>query len=199
MSSPPPRSTRAPLLAAKSAEESEAVMTQLILPTDANVLNAAFGGKVMEWIDICGAVAAQRHCRQVVVTASMDDLHFHAPIRVGWIVTLRARVLAAFNTSMEVGVVVTAEDPFTGAQRIATSALLTFVALGPDGSKTAVPPLALTTAADRHSYAAAQARRSERMERSKRDEAAPWRRVFEATPKTSGRSRKRTSRSGSRT
>jgi hypothetical protein len=87
--------------AAKSPRESEVVMTQLILPSDANNLNSAFGGKVMEWIDICGAVAAQRHCRQVVVTASMDDLHFHAPIRVGWIALLRSRVLAAFRTYLE--------------------------------------------------------------------------------------------------
>ena len=75
-------------LPAKSARESEVGMTQMILPSDANSVNSAFGGKVMEWIDICGAVAAQRHCRQVVVTASMDDLHFHAPIKVGWTVTL---------------------------------------------------------------------------------------------------------------
>src|SRR5712664_2873037 len=76
-------------LAPKSPRDSEVVMTQMMLPPDANPLNAAFGGKVMEWIDICGGIAAQRHCRKVVVTASMDALHFHAPIRVGWIVTLR--------------------------------------------------------------------------------------------------------------
>ncbi|HSP77525.1 MAG TPA: hotdog domain-containing protein, partial [Myxococcaceae bacterium] len=76
-----------PELAPKSPRESEVVMTQMILPSDATPVNAAFGGKVMEWIDICAAVAAQRHCRQVVVTASMDDLHFHSPIKVGWTVT----------------------------------------------------------------------------------------------------------------
>ena len=100
--------------APKSPRESEVVMTQMILPSDANPLNAAFGGRVMEWIDICGAVSAQRHCRHAVVTASMDDLHFHAAVRVGWIVTLRARVLAAFRSSMEVGVTVTAENPLSG-------------------------------------------------------------------------------------
>src|SRR6266849_6095665 len=116
------------MTAPKSPRDSEAVMTQMILPPDANPLNAAFGGKVMEWIDICGGIAAARHCRQVVVTASMDELHFHAPIRVGWIVNLRARVLAAFRTSMEVGVMVNAENPFTGESSLTTSALLTFVA-----------------------------------------------------------------------
>src|SRR5262249_37376415 len=102
----------------KSPSESVAVMTQMILPSAANPLNAAFGGRVLEWIDICGGIAAGRHCRHSVVTASMDDLHFHASIRVGWVVTLRARVLAAFHTSMEVGVRVTAEDPLIGAQHL---------------------------------------------------------------------------------
>src|SRR3954463_1200085 len=97
----------------KPARESEVVMTHMILPSDANPLNAAFGGRVMEWIDICAGIAAQRHCRHIVVTASMDDLHFHAPVQVGWTVTLRARVLATFHSSMEVGVTVTAENPFT--------------------------------------------------------------------------------------
>ena len=90
----------------KRAAESLAVMTQIILPSDANPLNAAFGGRVLEWIDICGGIAAGRHCRHAVVTAGLDDLHFHAAIRVGWVVTLQARVLAAFRSSMEVGVMV---------------------------------------------------------------------------------------------
>src|SRR5215471_17350376 len=128
-------------LAPKTPRESEAVMTQMILPPDANPLNAAFGGKVMEWIDICGGIAAQRHCRQVVVTTSMDDLHFHAPIRVGWIINLRGRVLGAFRTSMEVGVTVSSENPLDGTRRLTTSALLTFVAIALHGEKMPVPPL----------------------------------------------------------
>jgi acyl-CoA hydrolase len=151
----------------KSPRESEVMMTQMILPSDANPINAAFGGKVMEWIDICGGIAAQRHCRQVVVTASMDDLHFHARIRVGWIVNLRARVLAAFNTSMEVGVTVTAENPFDGTRKLATSALLTFVALSSSGEKVKVPPLLLETEEDRTAFQQAQARRLQRLERKK--------------------------------
>src|SRR5687768_2654074 len=142
--------------AAKTADASEVVMTQMILPPDANPLNAAFGGKVMEWIDICGGIAAQRHCRQVVVTASMDDLHFHAPILVGWIVTLRARVVAAFHTSMEVGVIVTAENPLTGEQSVTTSALLTFVALDAQGTKTSVPALELSGTRERTAFREAE-------------------------------------------
>ena len=149
----------------KAASESEAVMTQVILPSDANPLNAAFGGRIMEWIDICAGVAAGRHCRHAVVTASMDDLHFHAPIGVGWVVTLRARVLAAFHTSMEVGVTVHAENLLTGAQHLTTSALLTFVALNPDGTKAQVPPLLLQTEAERAAFAQAHVRRKARLER----------------------------------
>jgi acyl-CoA hydrolase len=141
------------------------VMTHILLPSDANALNAAFGGTVMGWIDMCGAVAAQRHCRKVVVTASMDDLHFHAPIQVGWIVTVRARVLAAFHTSMEVGVVVEAEDPLRGTKKLATTALLTFVALEADGSKAQVPKLKLATRQEKRAFQQARARRNERMAR----------------------------------
>jgi acyl-CoA hydrolase len=163
-------------LAAKPPRESEVVMTQMILPPDANPLNAAFGGKVMEWIDVCGGIAAQRHCRQVVVTASMDDLHFHHPIGVGWIVTLRARVLAAFHTSMEVGVTVTSEDPFTGAQQLTTSALLTFVALGADRKKVQVPPLAFENEAERRAQEEAKKRREERLAR--KDRGGEWQSVL---------------------
>ena len=149
------------------------VMTHILLPSDANALNAAFGGTVMGWIDMCGAVAAQRHCRKVVVTASMDDLHFHAPIQVGWIVTVRARVLAAFHTSMEVGVVVEAEDPLRGKKKMATTALLTFVALEADGSKARVPPLKLSSDRERRAFQQAHARRDERLAR-KAHEREDW-------------------------
>ncbi len=113
-------------LTAKRASDSVTEMTQLLLPGDANSLGAACGGSVMGWIDICAAVCAQRHCRQTVVTASMDDLHFHAPITVGMAVTLKARVIAAFTSSMEIGVTVHSENPHTGERKLTTSALLTF-------------------------------------------------------------------------
>lgn len=162
----------------KSPAESEAVMTQVIQPSDANPMNAAFGGRVMEWIDICGAVAAQRHCRHTVVTASMDDLHFHTPIKIGWIVTLHARVLAAFRTSMEVGVTVIAEDPWSGARHLTTSALLTFVALSSDGGKAVVPPLLLTTEAEKKAFAEAHDRRQQRLDR--KDQGRAWLQLFPA-------------------
>jgi acyl-CoA hydrolase len=162
----------------KSPSESVAVMTQMILPSDANPLNAAFGGRVLEWIDICGAIAAGRHCRHAVVTASMDDLHFHASIRVGWVVTLRARVLAAFRSSMEVGIRVSAENPLTGEHHLTTTALVTFVALEADGSRAQVPPLRLDTDDERAAFEAAHARRRERLER--KGSVLEWQRLLDA-------------------
>lgn len=166
------------MLQPKSPAESAVVMTQMILPGDANALNSAFGGKVMEWIDVCAAICAQRHCRNWVVTASMDDLHFHAPIRVGWNVTLKARVLATFKTSMEVGVTVTGENPITGDRHLATSALMTFVALAEDGTKVRVPPLVLATEDDRIAADEAEKRRAERIAR--RGKYEHWQRVLGA-------------------
>jgi len=156
----------------KHASESLTEMTQLLLPGDANSLGAAFGGSVMGWIDICAAVCAQRHCRQTVVTASMDDLHFHAPIKVGMAVTLRARVLAAFQTSMEIGVMVHSENPHTGERQLTTSALLTFVALDRNGKKLSVPPLIADTAPEAAAAADAKERRTERLAR--KDRGVRW-------------------------
>jgi len=161
----------------KSSADSVAVMTQMILSSDANPLNAAFGGRILEWIDICGGITAGRHCRHSVVTASMDDLHFHASIRVGWVVTLRARVLAAFRSSMEVGVRVTAENPLTGEHHLTTTALLTFVAIDQNGSRVAVPPLRLETDAERAAFEAAHTRRRARLER--KGSVVAWQRLLE--------------------
>ncbi|MBE2250859.1 MAG: acyl-CoA thioesterase [Myxococcus sp.] len=156
----------------KQASESVTEMTQLLLPGDANALGAAFGGSVMGWIDICAAVCAQRHCRQTVVTASMDDLHFHAPITVGMAVTLKARVIAAFNSSMEIGVTVFSENPHTGERKLTTSALLTFVALDHEGKKLQVPALLAANEAERAAAADAMERRADRLAR--KDRGARW-------------------------
>src|SRR5690606_3649054 len=101
----------------RSPRESEVVTTEIVLPGDGNALGTAFGGKVMQWIDTTAAIAAARHTRKVVVTASMDELHFHVPIKVGEIVQIHARVNAAFRHSLEVGVEVYAEDPIKGTRK----------------------------------------------------------------------------------
>jgi acyl-CoA hydrolase len=138
-------------------------MNHIVLPGEANSLGAAFGGHVMSWIDMTAAIAAQRHCRMTSVTASMDELHFHSPLRVGWVAVLHARVLAAFRTSMEVGVTVHAEDPRTGERNLTTSALITFVALDEKGQRGQVPSLRLETDAERAAEQAAHKRRNARL------------------------------------
>jgi acyl-CoA thioesterase 11 len=121
-------------------------MTQLVLPGNTNALGTAFGGQIAAWVDICAAVAAQRFVCGPVVTASMDQLHFLRPIRRGMVVVLQATVNRAWNTSMEVGVRVDAEDVSTGEREHCCSAYLTFVALDDQGRGRRVP--GLDTAAD---------------------------------------------------
>ena len=134
-----------------------------MLPQHANAIGTAFGGTIMSWIDICAAVTAQRHCGRVAVTASVDALAFLAPIRVGDVVILRARVNAVFRTSMEIEVTVHREVPGDRNQVLCADALLTFVNLGDDGRPCPIQPLALQTDEDRDRDAAARARRARRL------------------------------------
>jgi acyl-CoA hydrolase len=147
----------------KTPERSKTEMTELLLPQHANALGTAFGGTIMSWVDICGAIAAQRHCGRIAVTAFVDDLQFLAPIRVGDVVRLTGRVNAAFGTSLEVEVVVEREDAQTMKRTLCADALLTFVSIGDDGAPCAVPPLEPATEEDRRRASRAQARREERL------------------------------------
>lgn len=149
----------------KRAAESAVEMTQIVLPEHANALGTVFGGQIAAWIDICAAVAAMRHARQIVVTASMDDLHFLAPAHVGEVVILKAHVNRAFGTSMEVGVRVEAENPVTGERRHTATAYLTFVALDAQGNRVPVPPLVPETEDEQRRYRQAEQRRQWRLER----------------------------------
>lgn len=119
----------------------------------------------MSWVDICGAIAAQRHAGCDVVTASLDDMHFIAPVYKGWVVNLKASVNFVAKTSMEVGVRVEAENPRTGEVFRTSKAYLTFVAIGADGKPRQVPPLILETPEDRRRHKDAQTRRSLRLQR----------------------------------
>ena len=104
-------------------------MVELVLPNDANPLGALLGGRLMHWIDIAGALAAHRHSRSYVVTASTDHLDFLIPVRVGDLVIFKSSVNRVYRTSMEVGVKVWVESYFTGERRHVSSAYLTFVAM----------------------------------------------------------------------
>ena len=149
-------------LPGKTPTETAVEMNEWVLPQHGNVLGNTFGGVLMSWIDLGAAMAAQRHARRVVVTAAMDAVDFIAPIRVGQMVTLDCRVIYVGRTSIEVGVHVEAEDPLTGARVHALSANLTFVALGPDGKPTEVPPLILETPEEQRLFDEAKARRAAR-------------------------------------
>lgn len=147
----------------KTSRDSAVSMTELVLPSDANALGTIFGGKIMAWIDIAGAIAAGRHARHIVVTASIDALHFIAPVKVGHIVQIKASVNRAHKTSMEVGVRVESENPLTGESHHTASAYLTFVALDDEGKPCTVPPLHAETPDEKRRYDAALKRRESRI------------------------------------
>jgi acyl-CoA hydrolase len=138
-------------------------MTHLVMPSDANVLGTAFGGMVMQWTDLAAGIVAMRHSRLPCVTASIDQLAFRAPIRIGELAILRAQVNGVFGTSMEVGVDVLSENPLTGEQRTCCHAFLTFVAIDDAGRPTRVPPVGAVTPDERRREAEARARREARL------------------------------------
>jgi acyl-CoA hydrolase len=152
-----------PILQPKTPSESEVTMTEMVLPQHTNSVGGAFGGTVMSWIDIAAAIAAGRHSRRVVVTASIDALHFISPIKLGAYVHIRAAVNFAGKTSMEIGVRVDSENPLTGEIRHNVTAYTTFVALDDLGAPTQVPPLKPETQAEKRRHAEAIKRRESRI------------------------------------
>jgi acyl-CoA hydrolase len=119
------------LLLPKKVKDSQVQMVELVLPNDTNILGNLLGGRLMHWMDIAAALAASRHCNNVAVTASVDNLNFHMPIKLGNIVRLKASVNRAFRSSMEVGVRVEVESIKSGELYLSNSAYLTFVNLDP--------------------------------------------------------------------
>jgi acyl-CoA hydrolase len=147
----------------KSPSESIVQMTEIVLPVHTNALHTMFGGTVMSWIDIAAAISAQRHARRVVVTASIDALHFRAPIKLGYIVHVRACVNRAFKTSMEVGVRVDSENPMTGEMHYNVKAYTTFVALNDHGNPVEIEPIIPKTPDEIRRFDQALKRRESRM------------------------------------
>ena len=159
------RSPGAPPLAAKGPGESAATTTEVVLPNDANSHGTVFGGKVLQWIDLTGALVAVRHARRPVVTAAIERVDFIAPIKVGHFAILTARLNGVGRSSMEISVEVEGEDPLSGVRHLATSAILTFVALDEAGRHIEVPPLRLETDEDRRRAAGAAERHALRKRR----------------------------------
>jgi acyl-CoA hydrolase len=148
----------------KPVRESISEYSELALPNDANGLGNVLGGKVMHLVDLAGALAALRHARRPMVTASVDHMNFLHPVRIGQLILLRSSVNRVFRTSMEVGVKVWVEDLQTGAVRHTSSAYLTFVALDPHGQPVSIPPVIPETEDEIRRYEEAAQRRDYRLE-----------------------------------
>jgi acyl-CoA hydrolase len=143
-------------------------MTQLVLPQHANVHGTVLGGTVMHWIDLAAAVVANRHCRRPVVTAAIDEMSFLAPILVGELALIHARITLVDRSSMEIRVEVESENLLTGERRHTSTAYVTFVAIDSVTRRpTPVPPLILETEEERAEHTRAEERRRLRLERRK--------------------------------
>lgn len=143
--------------------ESQVRMTELVLPNDTNTLNNLMGGRLMHWMDIASAIAAQKHSNRIVVTASVDNVSFTRPIQLGNVVHLRARVTRAFNSSMEVHIEVEAEDIPSGKKFASNSAFFTFVAVDQTGRPIDVPQIKPESEAEQRLYDGALRRRQLRL------------------------------------
>ena len=157
-------------------------MTELVLPNDTNTFNNLMGGRLMHWMDIVSAIAAQKHSNRHVVTASVDNISFKNPIRLGDVVTLRARVTRAFQSSMEVRIDVDAEDVPAAHKFESNAAYFTFVALDKEGKPTDVPAITTETPEEAEYYEGALRRRQLRLilaGRMKPSEAAELRSIFD--------------------
>lgn len=126
---------------AKHPQDTFVVMSELILPNDTNTLGNLMGGRLMHWMDIAAAIAAQKHCNCPVVTASVDNVSFNNPIKLGNLLTIEAKLTRSFNTSMEVYLRVWGEDLSAQYKYLSNEAYLTFVALDPNGRPRKVPEL----------------------------------------------------------
>jgi acyl-CoA hydrolase len=144
--------------------DSITTMNELVLPTHANAMGNVFGGQILAWVDLCGAICAQRHSGLITITAGIDELSFERPIQVGHVVRLTARVTAAFRTSMELLVEVEGEDARTGARWPCVTAFVTYVAVDDNLVPTAVPPLAAESDEEQALVEAARRRRHHRLE-----------------------------------
>jgi acyl-CoA hydrolase len=143
-------------------------MVELVLPNDANPLGTLLGGRLMHWIDLAGALAALRHSRSYVVTASADHLDFRFPVRVGDLVIFKSSVNRVYSSSMEVGIKVWVENHFTGERHHVSSAYLTFVAVDRNGRKLPVAQVIPESADEQRRFEDAGRRREIRRAEAER-------------------------------
>ncbi len=165
----------------KFAKDSVTIMTEMVLPNDTNTLNNLMGGRLMHWMDIVAAIAAQKHCNRIVVTASADSISFKEPINLGNVVTLRSQVTRAFTSSMEVFIEVTAEDIPANNKIMTHRAFFTFVAVDQNGKPIEVPEVIPETAEEIEFFEGALRRRQLRLvlaQRMKPEDAVELRAIF---------------------
>lgn len=143
--------------------ESVSEYSEFALPTDANLVGNVLGGKVMHLVDLAGALAAVRHARCLVVTASIDQMTFLHPVHIGQLIILQSSVNRVFRTSMEVGVRVQVEDLLTGNRKHTSSAYLTFVAIDPNGRRVPITPVIPETQDEKRRFGEAEERRAHRL------------------------------------
>ncbi|WP_207513221.1 acyl-CoA thioesterase [Longitalea luteola] len=147
----------------KTAKESSVTMTELVLPNDTNMFGNLMGGRLMYWMDIAAALAAMKHCGTPVVTASVDNISFENPIKLGNAVHIHARVSRAFTTSMEIHMSVWGEDALHQYKYKSNEAYFTFVSLDPNGKPRKVPALVPETEEETKLFEGALRRRQVRL------------------------------------
>jgi len=157
-----------PKVTSRTVAESQAERSEIIFPADSNAIGNLFGGRLMQWIDLVGAVAAVRHSRAIVVTASIDHSDFVAPAHVGDLLILKASVNRAFRTSMEVGVRAMVEDALGQTLRHVSTAYVTYVAVDREGRPVPVPCVIPETEHQKRRFADAGRRREGRAEETQR-------------------------------
>jgi len=151
----------------KKVSDSVTIMTELVLPQHTNTLGNLLGGQLMHWIDVCAGICAFRHSQSVCVTASVDSIDFHHPIKLGQIVTLKAGINRAFNSSMEIGVEVYSDSYVDGKTLHSNSAFITFVSVDKDGKPMKIPQVLPGTPEEEKRYNEALGRREKRLQAHK--------------------------------
>lgn len=148
---------------AKKASVSHTIMNELILPNDTNMLNNLMGGRMLHWMDIAAAISAQKHCNCLAVTASVDSVSFKHAVKLGDVISIEAQVTRAFNTSVEVRLVVSAQNIPSGTTIKSNEAYYTFVAIDANNKPQQVPELIPETEEEIALYAGAMQRRQLRL------------------------------------
>lgn len=160
----------------KTVAGSRVKMSELVMPNDTNPLGKLIGGKLMQWMDICAAISAQRHCNRHVVTVAVDNVEFVSAASLGDVVVIEGEVTRAFRTSMELSMRVWAENLRTGSKHLCTTSFYSFVAVDADGKPVPVPEIVPETEMEKYRYEQAEKRRNQRLQHSR--EVREMARVF---------------------